>query len=122
MDPFIPPHLHLFFNARKHTQWHFLEVAESSGVLYLHLFSGKLFVLLSAEFLLCFDLGSVTDQLPKNAKLYGEILLNGFRQRLSYGTYVNSWALFFLSPYVSPASRKLVSLSISISIELLDQN
>ncbi len=88
----------------------------------MHLFSGKLFVLLSAEFLLCFDWGSVTDQLPKNAKLYGEILLNGFRQRLPYGTYVSSWALFFLSPYVARASRKLVSLSISISIELLDQN
>lgn len=79
--------------------------------LYLHLFSGKLFVLLSAELLLHFDSRSLTDQLPKNAKLYGEILLNGFRQRLPYGTYVSSWTLFFLSPYVSPASRKLVSLS-----------
>ncbi len=79
-------------------------------------------VLLTAEFLLRFDLGSVTDQLPKNAKLYGEILLNGFRQRLPYGTYVSSWALFFLSPYVSTALRMLASLSISISIELLHQN
>jgi ABC-type dipeptide/oligopeptide/nickel transport system ATPase subunit len=67
-------------------------------------------------------LKALADQLPKNAKLYGEILLNGFRQRLPYGTYVSSWALFFLSPYVARASRKLVSLSISISIELLDQN
>ncbi len=69
--------------------------------LYLHLFSGKLFVLLSAEFLLHLDSGSVTDQLPKNAKLYGEILLNGFRQRLPYGTYVKAPGpfSFFLHMY-----------------------
>jgi len=39
-------------------------------------------------------------QLPNSAKLYGEILLNGFQQPLPHGTYV--------SPFLS---RSLLAMS-----------
>ncbi|CAM6034357.1 unnamed protein product [Sphagnum compactum] len=47
-------------------------------------------------------LKALADQLPKNAKLYGEILLNGFRQQLPYGTYA----------YMRPDEELIESLTV----------